>query len=1610
MKRITWTLFLLLLYAPRDFIAQTCLPADEFPGPYICWPLINSLQSGTDNFTPDPVTDQFCGTIENNSWFSFSPCASSVAFSITAFNCVFHHGIQAVIFDQQDQIVSNCYSPGFPGTGIVMADGLVPGEIYHFMIDGFAGDICDYQIVALEGIAPPDPNTSVVSIPGYIDGPTEVCKGMTATYTVTPPYCVLFNIEGRVSCPTPDLSAFFDTLYYWQLPAGAIIQSDATAQSIEVLWSSVEPGTLSVSMELVPVSSSCGTAACASGMAIGDCELVSVPLEITIREPQVNFLPKVILCEGECFEVAGQQFCESGHFEIQLTTQDQCDSIVVFDVEVYLNTVQTVSETLCLGDCIVIGGQQFCNPGQYEIHLNTWAGCDSLILLDLQIRLDDLTFLPTVTLCEGDCFWLGGRRFCAPGPQQVVLTNEFGCDSTIHFSIEVLKSIRNELPSVRRCQGDCYAHDGQVFCASGIYEMVYPAQNGCDSTVVLNIQFDRKDETLLPPVKLCRNECFTIAGQKFCTPGNHSVSLVNQAGCDSVVTFGIEIRELSLTVEQPEILTSEVLNVGLHGIRTGDPTGLIFHWRGPGLPENGIEGLDATTTLPGTYVLTAIDTALGCTASASVEVFQTEKICRKNQPVSPASSCAEAPFLCGENLDGFCGNVFASTPFAPGNLRQIISAPIENNQWIRWTPCDQTAVFRVATMGCVSGRGLELSVLQTGDCEQFSVLLDSRILLHKTIELIRIDNLQPGLPYLMMLDGVGSDFCDFQIEVVSGVSTVPLIWEEIKPGSISGDKYLCPDKETTYAISIPEYQINGMDACVFGVFMPDFSTAKVKWHLPEGLRIIGDSTGHSIRLVLPESFLFAPGRPLLPAGELALGQIWAEFQENTDLPAGLYCSLNGAFGGLQPMKVFFNHELIKLPSIDLCQGNCYDYCGQQYCTDAVVTCREGCQTIVQEINVHEPLSLDYGDIKLCKGTCFTMPRSGQVICQEGSHTISLRTKCGGTESVSISFYETEVMEVGPVTEICDPTNASYTISFDVVEGVPPIRVNGHIISDKRFLSDRIPNATPYDFVVTDSSKCVNQRRVSGMYDCGPLCNSEAGTMGSEVLEACENDEVTGIYLGDGIPDGDDTRDFVLHTNGGTSLGTVLSRDVNARFAFHEGQMEFDRVYYISHVVGNSINGEVDLNDPCLSVSAGQPVIFKKQPDSNIPGTLELTCDQPVGRLSAGIVRPDVSVRWVRPNGTISRDPIIRVTEAGVYRLELTNTGGCTILKDVLVTDNRALPTVEIANPPEFQCNTKSMVLDAQKSSAGEQFVYQWSTVDGHLLSGMQSLSPVIDVPGTYVLTITNRSNQCRTKDSVLVLDNKNIPKQATFDVVLPTCYGHSDGRIELMNIEGGVPPFLISFDEGGFVEKRIFEALKSGTYVVEIRDQNHCRLIREVNLPEPPPIDVELGDDHFIKLGEEITLTAAASIHPARVKWHNGSGETFEGALEWAVKPSFSDLYHVSVFDPNGCQASDEVKVYVEQTSVYLPSAFSPNGDHQNDYFAVYGSDNVRRILTFRVFDRRGQLLFENRNFEPVAETFGWDGTFKSKPMPSEVYAFFVEIELINGEVKLLKGDVTLIR
>jgi len=173
-----------------DDYCETATPICDFNGYYgntsaTYTPVVSPSNSADEDDTP--LGTVFCGSIENNSWLQFMAADNLAELYVDTYNCSSDLGIQMEVYESTDcynfSSVSNCENTGSETDFSVYASPLTPGSIYYLMIDGQAGDVCEYTITAIEGVFVADAGADVTICMGEA---TQLQAAGGTTYTWSP--------------------------------------------------------------------------------------------------------------------------------------------------------------------------------------------------------------------------------------------------------------------------------------------------------------------------------------------------------------------------------------------------------------------------------------------------------------------------------------------------------------------------------------------------------------------------------------------------------------------------------------------------------------------------------------------------------------------------------------------------------------------------------------------------------------------------------------------------------------------------------------------------------------------------------------------------------------------------------------------------------------------------------------------------------------------------------------------------------------------------------------------------------------------------------------------------------------------------------------------------------------------------------------------------------------------------------------------------------------------------------------------------------------------------------------------------------------------------------
>ena len=431
-------------------------------------------------------------------------------------------------------------------------------------------------------------------------------------------------------------------------------------------------------------------------------------------------------------------------------------------------------------------------------------------------------------------------------------------------------------------------------------------------------------------------------------------------------------------------------------------------------------------------------------------------------------------------------------------------------------------------------------------------------------------------------------------------------------------------------------------------------------------------------------------------------------------------------------------------------------------------------------------------------------------------------------------------------------------------------------------------------------------------------------------------------------------------------------------------------------------------------------------DSNVPqGNVEgsvLNCLSGGSTMISGEVvsPPGSTFAWSGPGIVMATTSTITVTQPGTYTFTISAPNGCVrpFYAEVLADFER--PAVSAVATQEIDCNTSEVTINGAGSSVGPNFSYYWTAItNGHIVSGQNTLSPLVDRAGEYQLLVINNLNGCRDSVPVTVQVDPEVP--SGFDLVVSNikCFGDTNGSITVNGVQGGTQPFIFSLSGNTGSANNQYTGLTAGEYVLTLEDANGCSLDTTITIGEPGQLQVELGPDIEVSLGEMATVTAQiqSTIGVNSITWNYSPGcDTLTTLCEtFTYQPLGSYRHTINVKDDNGCIARDEILVIVQKNGqIYVPNIFNPESD-LNFTLGVFVGIDVAKINKFAIFDRWGDQVFQVDEYIPTPGSApdasnAWDGNIRGDKGQLGVYAWFCEVEFIDGQTKFFKGDVTLIR
>ncbi|MGZ4019531.1 MAG: PKD domain-containing protein, partial [Flavisolibacter sp.] len=312
--------------------------------------------------------------------------------------------------------------------------------------------------------------------------------------------------------------------------------------------------------------------------------------------------------------------------------------------------------------------------------------------------------------------------------------------------------------------------------------------------------------------------------------------------------------------------------------------------------------------------------------------------------------------------------------------------------------------------------------------------------------------------------------------------------------------------------------------------------------------------------------------------------------------------------------------------------------------------------------------------------------------------------------------------------------------------------------------------------------------------------------------------------------------------------------------------------------------------------------------------------------------------------------------------------------------------------------------------------FSWDFGDGsaQVTTGLGSVFHNYASAGTYnVKLILNDSAYCNYPDTVIKPLRIASLVKADFETPPNGCAPYD---AVFTNVSQAGSQFTWDFGDGSPTSNQVSPTHlypNPGTYTIRLVaiDSGTCNIIdstkKTITVFGNPTADFTAAPQPPV-VNTPISFTNLSSLDAIRFKWEFGDGDSLITTSRTGISHEYNATgkYNVclTAYNQANCPATicKDVSALISP-AVDVPNAFTPGkfGPNSTVYVRGFGIANMK----FSIWARWGEKVFETNS-----KKVGWDGYFKGKMLPMDVYAYTLEVEFSDGTKTTKTGDITLIR
>ena len=369
--------------------------------------------------------------------------------------------------------------------------------------------------------------------------------------------------------------------------------------------------------------------------------------------------------------------------------------------------------------------------------------------------------------------------------------------------------------------------------------------------------------------------------------------------------------------------------------------------------------------------------------------------------------------------------------------------------------------------------------------------------------------------------------------------------------------------------------------------------------------------------------------------------------------------------------------------------------------------------------------------------------------------------------------------------------------------------------------------------------------------------------------------------------------------------------------------------------------------------------------------------------------------WM-PANSLSCDkcpnPIATPSQTTTYSISLES-ANCPSEEQATIT---VLPTPQLQFPTDTElCPGESVQLN-QNTEPGVTYVWTANVPNFDTLTTAQ---PTVTPTATTTYTVLADNGICTTNQNITI----HVANDSLYiDGPDGVCPGYP---ITLTAVTNGTGTYVWMPDN---IQSQSIDVEPSTptTYSVTYTYGDGCILATSHPVVVYPEYTVSLtAEKDTVFAGSPIKayVTLDPPLNNPTIHWTQNNTELSSTSeyLETPATDGPTDNITATLITPEGCEYPASITIIIKPVEYDIPNAFTPNSDGKNDVFKPINLNGFE-IAKIQIFNRWGQQVYSGNT--------GWDGRFKGKKAPSDVYPYLIELKTPSGQITKIKGNVTLIR